>query len=77
MTKEDDEALELMLQFVDQHRPERVLITRHWLSRWCWDLEKDFDVPANCDMKRLEEYLAIIVNFIEELQKMGCEVSIS
>jgi hypothetical protein len=44
---------------------------------WCWDLEKEFDVPADCNMKRLEEHLAMIVNFIKELQRMDCEVSIS
>jgi hypothetical protein len=77
ITKEDEEARELMLQFVDKNRPERVLITRHWLLGWCWDLEKEFNVPADCNMKRLEEHLAMIVNFIEKLQRMGCEVSIS
>jgi hypothetical protein len=77
MTKEDEEARKLILQFVDKHRPKRVLITRHWLLDWCLDLDKEFDVPANCDMKRLDEHLGMIVNFIEELQKMNCEVSIS
>ena len=64
-TRDDLYAQELILKFVDKHRPQRVMLTKHWLQVWCDDLDKPLNVPAKCDMKRTDDQLSKLTHFIK------------